>query len=315
MSFWRLVSGYYRVRFRLAKLRCHLLPPVRALVLDIGSGDGPSPSADVLCDRFLDDTERTAGLRLDRPFVLGDVEDLPFLDGAFDFVYCSHLLEHTQDPARAMAELQRVARSGYIEVPSEYLEKAAKSTASHFWFVRREDGVLVFTPKAAGVLDPYLNDLFDHRLIYRDQLFTAFHFARFYSLYNIGLTWRDRIPYRINGRPALEHREEFEKGTEEVPSAARIRAMRQRAAGGRANAVVSTKGWIKRLIRRRYARGKSFDLLRLVACPVCKGPVTPEPERDRLVCPACHLAFPWVEGVPCLLKGAAASTAGTAVRS
>ncbi len=79
-------------------------------MLDVGSGNGPTPAADVLCDRFVcDDTERTAPLKLDRPFVFGDVQDLPFVDSAFDFVYCSHLLEHTIDPTRAISELQRVA--------------------------------------------------------------------------------------------------------------------------------------------------------------------------------------------------------------
>lgn len=312
MSLWRLISHGYRIRFKLAKLRSHLLPPVDGLVLDIGSGDGPTPSADVLCDRFLDDLERTAALRLDRPFVLGDVEDLPFVDGAFAFAYCSHLLEHTSDPARAIGELQRVARSGYIEVPSEYLEKATRSTAAHLWFVRLEEGVLVFRPKPEGVLDPFLNEVFERRLLDRDHLFMALQWARFYSLYNIALPWRGSIPFRVEGRPAA--RGEFSKAQEEVPSGEAIRRLRRRDAAG-TRAALSPGAWIKGLIRRRYARGKVLDLLRIVGCPFCKGPLLPEPARGRLSCPACHKGFPWVEGVPCLLKGAAVDLAEPAGRA
>ncbi|HVP15671.1 MAG TPA: class I SAM-dependent methyltransferase, partial [Terriglobales bacterium] len=132
MSLLGLLPRWYQARMKAAKLRNHLRPRRSWLVLDVGSGDGPAPAADVLCDRFVaDDAERVAPLRLDRPFVSGDLEHLPFRDGAFDFVYCSHVLEHTADPARAIGELERVARAGYVEVPAEYLEKTAKSTPSH----------------------------------------------------------------------------------------------------------------------------------------------------------------------------------------
>ena len=37
-----------------------------------------------------------------------DVTDIPYPDGAFDIVYCSHVLEHVEDDRRAMRELRRV---------------------------------------------------------------------------------------------------------------------------------------------------------------------------------------------------------------
>jgi ubiquinone/menaquinone biosynthesis C-methylase UbiE len=43
---------------------------------------------------------------------------MPFADNSFDFVCCSHVLEHVSDPERACSELMRVARRGYIEVPA-----------------------------------------------------------------------------------------------------------------------------------------------------------------------------------------------------
>jgi uncharacterized protein YbaR (Trm112 family) len=40
-------------------------------------------------------------------------------------------------------------------------------------------------------------------------------------------------------------------------------------------------------------------LLEVIACPACKGPLTEHPER--LVCTACALGFPLIDGIPVLL--------------
>jgi len=42
----------------------------------------------------------------------GPVEDLPVDDGTFDVVLCSQVLEHCDDPARAVSELYRVTAPG-----------------------------------------------------------------------------------------------------------------------------------------------------------------------------------------------------------
>ena len=53
-------------------------------------------------------------------FRTGSVYKLPFSDNAFDVVVCSEVLEHLDDPARAVHELKRVARSHVlITVPRE----------------------------------------------------------------------------------------------------------------------------------------------------------------------------------------------------
>jgi SAM-dependent methyltransferase len=42
----------------------------------------------------------------------GPVEDLPVEDGAFDVVLCNQVLEHCDDPVKAVTELRRVTASG-----------------------------------------------------------------------------------------------------------------------------------------------------------------------------------------------------------
>ena len=52
-------------------------------------------------------------------FVLGSVEGMSmFYDKQFGAVFCSHVLEHVYDLARAKAELARVADYQYIITPS-----------------------------------------------------------------------------------------------------------------------------------------------------------------------------------------------------
>lgn len=44
--------------------------------------------------------------------VTADLTDMPFDDGEFDLIVCSHVLEHVPDDAAAFAELCRVLKSG-----------------------------------------------------------------------------------------------------------------------------------------------------------------------------------------------------------
>jgi SAM-dependent methyltransferase len=116
----------------------------------------------VLVDKFpWDGTERHGQrIRLDRPFVMGDIEHLPFADKAFDFVICSHVLEHVRDPERAVAELQRVGRRGYIETPSAAWERVT-GFDFHSWMVSKVGDRLVFVEKQHPIEDPPLAEWFD----------------------------------------------------------------------------------------------------------------------------------------------------------
>jgi SAM-dependent methyltransferase len=89
-------------------------------ILDVGSGGWPFRYATHLADKYPDrTTHRVEAIVTDqRPFFEVDLEKLPFKDKAYDFVFCSHVLEHMGNPGVAMRELMRVARKGYIEVPT-----------------------------------------------------------------------------------------------------------------------------------------------------------------------------------------------------
>ena len=118
-------------------------------VLDVGCGDIPFPYATHMADRFPEDTHHRAGKlnTNDKPFTQADVQDLPFENQSFDFVYCSHLLEHVENPAKAMDELMRVGKRGYIEVPtrmSDIVFNFARLKHFHKWYVNKLENTLIF---------------------------------------------------------------------------------------------------------------------------------------------------------------------------
>ena len=92
-----------------------LVPRLRAVAhgrfLDVGSGTMPF-RAEVagLVDEYrsLDVQERVGGVDF-----IADVMDMAPVDsGSFDVVLCSQVLEHVNDPARALAEIHRVLAPG-----------------------------------------------------------------------------------------------------------------------------------------------------------------------------------------------------------
>ncbi|MDP3910427.1 MAG: class I SAM-dependent methyltransferase [Gemmatimonadales bacterium] len=64
----------------------------------------------------------------------GDIHALPFGDAAFGAAIASHVLEHVADPARAMAELHRVADQVFVIVPRWWAPHTWLHPG-HRWFI------------------------------------------------------------------------------------------------------------------------------------------------------------------------------------
>ena len=146
------------------RLRRRLSKPSARRVLDVGSGHRPHEDATHLVDLLPEDnSERGKPIQqLGLPLLLATVESLPFKDKSFDYVYASHVLEHTQDPASACKELMRIARAGYIETPSPFYEQgynypnAERGWSFHRWFVYLSEGdTLTFEPKTGRSIDDF----------------------------------------------------------------------------------------------------------------------------------------------------------------
>jgi SAM-dependent methyltransferase len=199
MSALRQVRSFYDRRVAL---------PVEpdALVLDVGSGDKPHWRADVLLDRYSGSehgVQRSgqAAARLDRPMFDADAASMPFADQRFDYVICSHLLEHVTDPAAVIEELMRVAKAGYIEVPSITSAKIS-DFPSHLWWCDMVDGELVLTAKTSAHFDPDIERFVSQPEVQRDlHRVVVRNFDRCIVQYR----WVGSIRYRVVGTasPAL----------------------------------------------------------------------------------------------------------------
>lgn len=137
------------------------------LVLDVGGWALPLSRADWVIDLMPYETRGLYGAvdeGVERfspeTWVVRDicaVEPWPFADGQFDFAVCSHTLEDLRDPIRVCSELVRVARAGYVEVPSRLQEQSWGvqgpwvGWSHHRWLVDAVDGGLEFVSKP-GVL-------------------------------------------------------------------------------------------------------------------------------------------------------------------
>jgi hypothetical protein len=72
----------------------------------------PEPCLERRLRRQLGEGYLSADLSNPRAMVKADIMALPFADGRFDVVYCSHVLEHVADDRLALREIRRVLGAG-----------------------------------------------------------------------------------------------------------------------------------------------------------------------------------------------------------
>jgi hypothetical protein len=146
--------------------------PDDALVLDVGGWARPLARADWVVDLMPYETRGLYGRdgagdeRFDADsWIQIDVCDhdaWPFADDQFDFAVCSHTLEDVRDPVRVCSELVRVAKAGYVEVPSRLEEQSPMDDqpgvgwTHHRWLIDVD-------PDAAP---PRIEFVFKHGIVY-----------------------------------------------------------------------------------------------------------------------------------------------------
>ncbi len=98
-------------------------------VLEIGPGANPHERSDVLLEiRYDSESEyqeqfgHTGKLITNKEIIYYDGKRFPFRDSEFDYVICSHVLEHVDDVEEFIAEIFRVSNKGYFEYPRIYYE-------------------------------------------------------------------------------------------------------------------------------------------------------------------------------------------------
>src|SRR4030095_10465328 len=69
-------------------------------------------------------------------------------DKQLDYIWCSHVFEHLEDPMAAAATFSRIGKRGTIVTPGPLKEELfAHEEKDHLWFVQKSGDELIFIRK------------------------------------------------------------------------------------------------------------------------------------------------------------------------
>ena len=152
-------------------------------ILDIGCGYGASKYANVVCD-----IQDLSGYYKKKLFIKLNEKKLPFKDKEFDFVIASHVMEHVDDVEFFIAELERVSKQGYIELPTKLEDNLVfENKNDHLWHMDFDDVELkLLISKKIQYFEPILTVSSIKKL---NQIFR--------KSFIIELYWENKIDYKI----------------------------------------------------------------------------------------------------------------------
>lgn len=169
-------------------------------VLEVGGGHNPTRRADVIVEKFVESNYHRGGnLRIfpHQTFINADAEKMPFKDNEFDYLICNHVLEHAEDPIAFTSELQRVAKRGYIEVPS-LIGESLFPKESHKWLCLEIDNKLVMYNKDLFPrIYPNFGTTFLNHLPYQCISLRVFY-SSCHQVHTVRYEWRDNIDILVN---------------------------------------------------------------------------------------------------------------------
>jgi len=143
-------------------------------VLEIGPGSSPHSRSNAFLELEQSESDRLKQRGHvvedpefgDRPVFFYDGKNFPFKDNEFDYVICSHVLEHVENPEQFLTEIFRVGGGkGYIEYPLVTYEFLYNFQV-HLNFIKFIEGgnTLVYLPKD----ESNLKDFYPvNKLLYR----------------------------------------------------------------------------------------------------------------------------------------------------
>ena len=153
-------------------------------ILDIGCGYTANKYSTHVAD-----TQDFSYLYKDKKFTHIKDKKLPFSDKEFDFVIASHVLEHVDNIEYFIKELERVANSGYIEVPTRLEDNLVDvNEKAHIWWINFDDiNNSLFITKRKQIIEPFLSvsTIQNLRKFFRDSLVTE-------------IFWENKINYLIS---------------------------------------------------------------------------------------------------------------------
>ncbi len=133
----RLIVYIYRFKAFLRKLKS-IIWGLKGITVDVGGGARPNPLADIIIEPFVDDNSHRQGLTFEsygKICIITSADRIPFREKVIEHLTCAHVLEHVENPKAVLKEFSRVAKRGYLEVPS-YESELFFDREDHVWCVR-----------------------------------------------------------------------------------------------------------------------------------------------------------------------------------
>lgn len=142
-------------------------------VLEIGPGGTPHPRSDVFLEKIFENENEKEGQRGYAPKLETSKQifyykggAFPFASKEFDYVICSHVLEHVEDVDSFTKEITRVGKRGYIEFPTIYYDYIY-NFPEHLTFLLWKNNKISWIPKEGSDLKNFqvIHDFFYLSLI------------------------------------------------------------------------------------------------------------------------------------------------------
>ena len=182
-------------------------------VLEIGPGATPYYRSDVFLElQYDNEQERVAQsghigiLKTIKQIVYYDGGKFPFGDKEFDYVICSHVLEHVVDADFFLSEIQRVGKKGYLEFPTIYYDYMY-NFPEHQLFILKKNGIINWmTKEESGLMKYEVIQRFFNKTCELKYYETINNFKDYFFQ---GFEWSDTIESkRVNNLNLLTYQEE-----------------------------------------------------------------------------------------------------------
>ena len=122
-------------------------------ILDIGCGFRAHPRATTIAD-----IQNFSDFYKGREFIKINEKKLPFKDNEFDFLICSHVIEHVEDFEFFIKEMERISLKGYIELPTRLGDNLVfENKKDHIWWFLYDDvNSILLASKKNQLIDPFI---------------------------------------------------------------------------------------------------------------------------------------------------------------